>query len=67
VGTVSAPDFYPLLSLSLVVLGLAALAAVAGDIEEAARVGDAARVEKLSVDLPACTDASLTALQRFLD
>jgi CheY-like chemotaxis protein/HPt (histidine-containing phosphotransfer) domain-containing protein len=47
-------------------IGLAALGALAGEIEEAARGGDAARVEKLSVELPGCADASLEALRRFL-
>jgi signal transduction histidine kinase/HPt (histidine-containing phosphotransfer) domain-containing protein/ActR/RegA family two-component response regulator len=47
-------------------IGLAALAALAGEIEEAARAGDAARVEKLSVELPGCAEASLEALRRFL-
>jgi hypothetical protein len=35
-------------------------------VEEAARGGDAARVEKLAADLPGCADASLAALRRFL-
>jgi HPt (histidine-containing phosphotransfer) domain-containing protein len=47
-------------------LGLSALAALAGAVEEAARGGDAARVEKLAADLPGCADASLAALRRFL-
>jgi signal transduction histidine kinase/CheY-like chemotaxis protein/HPt (histidine-containing phosphotransfer) domain-containing protein len=47
-------------------LGLSALAALAGAVEEAARAGDAARVEKLAADLPDCADASLTVLQQFL-
>jgi HPt (histidine-containing phosphotransfer) domain-containing protein len=47
-------------------LGLSALAALAGAVEEAARAGDAARVEKLAADLPGCADASLTVLQQFL-
>jgi signal transduction histidine kinase/CheY-like chemotaxis protein/HPt (histidine-containing phosphotransfer) domain-containing protein len=47
-------------------LGLTALAALAGAVEEAARAGDAARVEKLGADLPGCADTSLAALRRFL-
>ena len=47
-------------------LGLSALATLAGGVEEAARAGDAARVEKLAADLPGCADASLAALRRFL-
>jgi HPt (histidine-containing phosphotransfer) domain-containing protein len=47
-------------------LGLSALAALAGAVEEAARDGDAARVAKLGADLPGCADASLAALRRFL-
>jgi len=47
-------------------LGLSALAAVAGAVEEAARAGDAGRVGKLAADLRGCTDASLAALRRAL-
>jgi signal transduction histidine kinase/CheY-like chemotaxis protein len=47
-------------------LGLTALAALAGAVEEAARAGDAERVEKLGADLPGCADASLAALRRFV-
>ncbi|HXU90433.1 MAG TPA: ATP-binding protein [Methylomirabilota bacterium] len=47
-------------------LGLSALAALAGALEEAARGGDAARVRKLAADLPWCVDASLAALRRVL-
>jgi two-component system sensor histidine kinase RpfC len=47
-------------------LGLVSLAALAGAVEEAARAGDAARVEKLCADLPACAEASLAALRRLL-
>jgi CheY-like chemotaxis protein/anti-sigma regulatory factor (Ser/Thr protein kinase) len=47
-------------------LGLSALAALAGAVEEAALAGDAARVGKLSLELPPCKDASLAALRRFL-
>ena len=47
-------------------IGMASLAALAGELEEAARAGDAVRVEKLSADLPGCADASLAALGRFL-
>jgi len=47
-------------------LGLSALAALAGGLEEAARGGDAARVEKLAADLPWCVDASLAALRRLV-
>jgi HPt (histidine-containing phosphotransfer) domain-containing protein len=47
-------------------LGLAALAALAGGVEEAARADDAARVDKLGADLRGCAEASLAALRRFL-
>jgi signal transduction histidine kinase/CheY-like chemotaxis protein len=47
-------------------LGLTALATLAGVVEEAARAGDAARVEKLAADLPGCAGASLAALRRRL-
>jgi|SRR5689334_772385 len=47
-------------------LGLAALAALAGAVEEAALEGDAARLAKLCLELPPCKEASLTALRRFL-
>jgi CheY-like chemotaxis protein/HPt (histidine-containing phosphotransfer) domain-containing protein len=47
-------------------LGLSALAAVAGAVEEAARAGDAGRVEKLAADVRGCADASLAALRRAL-
>ena len=47
-------------------LGLSALAAVAGAVEEAAHAGDAGRVGKLAADLSGCADASLAALRRFL-
>jgi signal transduction histidine kinase/CheY-like chemotaxis protein/HPt (histidine-containing phosphotransfer) domain-containing protein len=47
-------------------LGLSALAALAGAVEEAALAGDATRVAKLCLELPPCTDASLAALRRFL-
>jgi HPt (histidine-containing phosphotransfer) domain-containing protein len=47
-------------------LGLSGLAALAGSIEEAARAGNAADVEKLTADLPGCVDASVAALRRFL-
>ena len=47
-------------------LGLAALAALAGAVEEAALEGDAARLAKLRLELPPCKEASLTALRRFL-
>jgi signal transduction histidine kinase/DNA-binding NarL/FixJ family response regulator len=47
-------------------LGLSALAALAGAVEEAALAGDAALVGKLCLELPPCKDASLAALRRFL-
>jgi signal transduction histidine kinase/CheY-like chemotaxis protein/HPt (histidine-containing phosphotransfer) domain-containing protein len=47
-------------------LGLSALAAVAGAVEEAAHAGDGGRVAKLAADLPGCADASLAALRRFV-
>jgi signal transduction histidine kinase/DNA-binding NarL/FixJ family response regulator len=47
-------------------LGLSALAALAGMVEEAAVVGDQLHVVKLCLELPACKNASLTALHRFL-
>jgi len=47
-------------------LGLSALAGLAGAMEEAARAGDAGRVEKLGADLPGCAEASLASLRRFL-
>jgi CheY-like chemotaxis protein len=47
-------------------LGLSALTALAGDVEEAARGGDAARVDKLGADLRGCAEASLAALRRSL-
>jgi CheY-like chemotaxis protein len=47
-------------------LGLSALAALAGAMEEAARDGDASRVAKLGADLSGCADASQAALRRFL-
>ncbi|HEY7521619.1 MAG TPA: Hpt domain-containing protein, partial [Methylomirabilota bacterium] len=48
-------------------LGLSALAALAGAIEEAARGGDGGRVEKLAADLRGCADASRAALRRCLE
>ena len=47
-------------------LGLSALAAVAGAVEEAAHAGDTGRVGKLAADLRGCADASLAALRRAL-
>ena len=47
-------------------LGLSALAALAGAVEEAALAGDAARVAKLCLELSPCKDVSLAALRRFL-
>jgi CheY-like chemotaxis protein/anti-sigma regulatory factor (Ser/Thr protein kinase) len=47
-------------------LGLSALAGLAGEVEDAARAGDAERVRKLATDLPGCADASLAALRRFV-
>lgn len=47
-------------------LGLSALGALAGLIEEAALAGDRARVAKLCLELAPCTEASLAALRRFL-
>jgi len=47
-------------------LGLSALAALAGAVEEAALAGDASRVAKLCLDLSPCKDSSLAALHRFL-
>jgi signal transduction histidine kinase/CheY-like chemotaxis protein/HPt (histidine-containing phosphotransfer) domain-containing protein len=47
-------------------LGLAALAALAGAVEEAALAGDAARVQRLCAELPARTEASLAALRALL-
>jgi len=47
-------------------LGLAALAGLAGTIEEAAVAGDATRVAKLCLELSPCRAVSLTALRRFL-
>jgi signal transduction histidine kinase/DNA-binding NarL/FixJ family response regulator len=47
-------------------LGLSALAALAGAVEEAALAGDAARVAKLRLELSPCKDISLAALRRFL-
>jgi HPt (histidine-containing phosphotransfer) domain-containing protein len=47
-------------------LGLSALAGLAGEVEDAARAGDAERVQKLATDLPGCADASLAALRRFV-
>lgn len=47
-------------------LGLGTLAELAGAMEEAARAGDAALVEKLASDLRGCADASLAALEKFL-
>jgi signal transduction histidine kinase/CheY-like chemotaxis protein len=48
-------------------LGLTALAELAGAVEEAARAGDAARVQELAPGLPACADASLAALRAFVE
>ena len=47
-------------------LGLAALASLAGGVEEAALARDAARVEKLCAELVPCRDASLAAIRRLL-
>jgi signal transduction histidine kinase/DNA-binding NarL/FixJ family response regulator len=47
-------------------LGLSALAALAGTVEEAALAGDATRFAKLCLELSPCRAASLAALRRFL-
>jgi signal transduction histidine kinase/CheY-like chemotaxis protein len=47
-------------------LGLSALVALAGAVEEAALAGDAERLRRLALDLPGCVDASLAALRRFV-
>src|SRR5262249_45137778 len=47
-------------------VGLAALAGLAGPIEEAALARDATRVANLCLELSPCRTVSLTALRRFL-